>query len=388
MSEDIKNKLDRFLTHRVYSFGVSNPDESVSVLDDALNYGVEKLSREDANLLMRFLLKFCTIDKEDIGLALKGTYGGGKEGKDFEIARSMEDLVGKLFDFLTDVENLFIGDSIPKDADIRLNLKSAGETLFYGDKTDLWSNDDGLKAHLVVKDGKISAGLGFLDDADEIGCPTDWIMNLFFGAVDASEIKNEKVKEYIKYSNSAIPNLISMVIKDPKDVVLSDAWLSDAKKRWNSDDEKVNSLKDDISAVIRLEEIPSVVYPDIDMILDISKDKLSQEEITRIKELFEKGAVSILLSSKDGKIDLKFLDEKERPSVDMNVKFLYDGLVRYVYGEMSLMRLVKEPYVFITTPGGEGRGKKVFGSIIGLDLLMKELLRGILLPIPVKKEVI
>jgi hypothetical protein len=72
----------------------------------------------------------------------------------------------------------------------------------------------------------------------------------------------------------------------------------------------------------------------------------------------------------------------------MIVKFLYDGLVRYAYGEMSLMRLVKEPYVFITTPGGEGRGKKVFGSISGLDLLLKELVRDILIPIPVKKEVI
>jgi len=389
MSEDIKNKLERVLQHRLYSFSVSNPDEPVSILDETLNYGVEDLGKENPLSLARFLLKFCAIDKEDLGMALKPLIGGGRE-----IVRGMEDMVGKLLDLLTSIGNFFLGDSIPKDVSMRLNLKSGGGTVFYGsspDKSDLIFNDDGFKAHLVIEDGKISAGLGFLDDADdEITGPTDWIKNLFFGAVDASEIKNERVKEYIKYVNSAVPNMISMVIQDPKDVVLSDAWLSDAEKRWNSDDEKVNSLKDsDISALIRMRELPSAIFPNIDLVLDILKDKLSQKEIARIKDIFDKGAADILLSSKNGKINLKLFSPDEKPpSADMNVDFLYDGMVKYAYGEMSLMRLVKEPYVYLATPGGEGRGTKVFRSINGLDLLMKELVRNILLPIPVKKEVI
>lgn len=388
MSENFINSLDRVLQHRLYSFAVSNPNEVVSILDETLNYGVEDLGKENPLSLARFLLKFCAIDKEDLGMALKPLIGGGRE-----IVRGMEDMVGKLLDLLTSIGNFFLGDSIPKDVSMRLNLKSGGGTVFYGsspDKSDLIFNDDGFKAHLVIEDGKISAGLGFLDDAEEVTGPTDWIKNLFFGAVDASEIKNERVKEYIKYVNPLVLNMISMVIQDPKDVVLSDAWLSDAEKRWNSDDEKINSLKDnDISTLIRIREIPSAIFPNIDLVLEVLKGKLSEKEIARIKDFFKKGAANILLSSKNGKINLKLFSTDEKPpSADMNVDFLYEGLAKYAYGEMSLMRLVKEPYVFITTPLGQGRGAKVFRSITGLDLLMKELIRNILLPIPVKKEVI
>lgn len=384
MSENFINSLNRSLQHRLYSFAVSNPEEAVSVFDETLNYGVEKLSKENPLLMVKFLLKFCTIDKDDVGIALNPIIGGGRE-----IIISMEDIVHRLLDVLTSICNTFLKD-IPNDVNIRLNLKSSGDTVFYSsfsDKSDLIFNDDGFKAHLIVEDGKISVGLGLLDNAEEVTGPTNWLKNLFIGAVDASEIKNEKVKEYLKYISPLILKMVPLVIKDPKDLVLSDAWLSDVEKRWNSDDEKINSLKDDISILVRIREIPSNLFPNINSIIEVLKGKLSEKEIARIKDLFKKGAANILLYSNNGKITLKLLSTDEKiPSADINVDFLYEGLVKFAYGEMSLLGLFKEPLIFITTPMKSGRGAMVFKNLIGFDLLIKELIRNILLPVPIIKR--
>jgi len=383
MSENFINSLNRSLQHRLYSFAVSNPEEAVSVFDETLNYGVEKLSKENPLLMVKFLLKFCTIDKDDVGIALNPIIGGGRE-----IIISMEDIVHRLLDVLTSICNTFLKD-IPNDVNIRLNLKSSGDTVFYSsfsDKSDLIFNDDGFKAHLIVEDGKISVGLGLLDNAEEVTGPTNWLKNLFIGAVDASEIKNEKVKEYLKYISPLILKMVPLVIKDPKDLVLSDAWLSDVEKRWNSDDEKINSLKDDISILVRIREIPSNLFPNINSIIEVLKGKLSEKEIARIKDFFKKGA-DIFLSSNNGRITLKLLSTDEKiPSADINVDFLYEGLVKFAYGEMSLLGLFKEPLIFITTPMKSGRGAMVFKNLIGFDLLIKELIRNILLPVPIIKR--
>ena len=374
----MEDRMKGFLFKRTYESALVREKETYSLLDEIIDYGAEKMAEENPPLAAMFPLKLCTMNKVDIGLMLADAMvvHTVKEDKRTIISCKRE-IIEKMLNISGGVMSFYGRGTIPEDLKMKINFKGIGGTPYYSDppeKTDLTYYADGFKGHISIEDGKLSYALGLSEDAeDEVSGPSIWIMNLLCGAVDPSEIKEGKGRECVEYMKKAFSNIVAAVIDGyPEHVFLKDEWFSIIKDGWNSDEERVESLKAyDVEMPLDIINISRATSPD-----DMMDTLLSPLDSDVQKGVVDEGKVRMLISWKDGKVDIRILKPDEEVSHTFRVVLDYEGMTKLTTEEVSSTSLYKTGHLKLIGPG-----EIILSGYKGLVHLFNHMFNGSLTPI-------
>jgi hypothetical protein len=197
-------------------------------------------------------------------------------------------------------------------------------------------------------------------------------MNLLFGAVDPSEIKEKGVRECVEYMDKILYKIITMIQDGyPQYIILQDEWVSRIKEEWNSNEEKMEELKAH-DAVVPVDIINSPP-PRPSAPGTMTEDVLAKLDPAVKRGLVEEGKIRILLQWKDGKLDIKFLKPEEEVSSTFKITLDYEAMTRMIAGETSFLNLYKSSDLRIA-----GSGENVLSIFVGLAHLMHHIFDGTL----------
>jgi hypothetical protein len=376
MERGLEDEMKKFLFKRTYESVLVKEEETYSLLDAVIDYGAEKIAEENPLLAAMFLFKLCTMSRDDLGLILADDMVVYPAGGERTVIDCKGETLEKIFNISGGVMSFYGSGIIPKDLKTKINFKGIGGTPFYGsspEKSDLAYYDDGFKGHISIEDGKVSYTLGLAEDAEhEVSGPSRWIMNLLFGAVDPSEIKEKGVRECVEYMDKILYKIITMIQDGyPQYIILQDEWVSRIKEEWNSNEEKMEELKAH-DAVVPVDIINSPP-PRPSAPGTMTEDVLAKLDPAVQRGLVDEGKIRILLQWKDGKLDIKFLKPEEEVSSTFKITLDYEAMTRMTAGEISFLNLYKSSDLRIA-----GSGENVLSIFVGLAHLMHHIFDGTL----------
>ena len=331
----MEDRMKKFLSKRLCESVLTKEEEGLPLMGAVMDYGVENIARENPLLVAIFLPKLCAINRDDMGLILSDLTATPSEKRPTGmIYENGKDLLQKMFDISGEVMGFYGKEIIPKDFKTKINFRGMGGTDIWGnspEKSDLVQYNEGFSGHVSVEDGNVSIGLGQMDGADyEVFGPSTWVMRFLFGAVDPSDVE-EGDGDYVGYMKEVFSNITNMILeKYPQYVFLKDEWFSRVNEEWNSDEEKMNGLKETNGTIsIYVEDLDvSNIYPK-----DTMNAVLSSLDPAVKKGIDEEHKVAMLLQWKDGKVDLRILKPGEEPSSDGKFITNYETIMRIANGE-------------------------------------------------------
>ena len=376
MERKLEDEMRRFLSENAYDSVLVKEKETYSLLDAVIDYGAEKIAEENPLLAAMFLFKLCTMSRDDIGLVLADDMVVYPAGGERTVIDCKGEMIEKIFNISGGVMSFYGKGIIPKDLRTKINFKGTGCTLFYGsspEKSDLTYHDDGFKGHISIEDGKVSYALGLAGDAEhEVSGPSRWIMNLLFGAVDPSEIKEKGVAECVGYMDKILYKVVTMIQDEyPQYVILQDEWVSRIKEEWNSNEEKMEELKA-LDAMLPL-DIINFSSTRFSAPGTMGADVLAKLDPEVQSGIVEEGKIKILLQWKDGKLDIRILKPEEEVSSTFKITVDYEAATRMITGETSFLHLFKTNELKIL-----GSGEDALSIFEGLRHLIHYIFDGTL----------